>query len=70
VATKLHAAACSGKCAALKQMRQSVAARRRSAFAGILRDRYSVEADDFSDVLEVVTDHLECGAPDSDVDDD
>ncbi|CAJ1427709.1 unnamed protein product [Effrenium voratum] len=65
--TRLHAAMGAGKCEALQRM--SAVLKRTSVFAA-MRQRYGVEADEIREVLEVVTDHMECAADSSDDDDD
>merc|ERR1719382_1306065 len=67
-ATQLHAAAQAGRCSSLQKMVSTVRAKRRSAWSSAVQARYSVEADDFNEVLEVLVEHLECGAADSDDD--
>mmetsp|Transcript_120159 Transcript_120159/g.375703 ORF Transcript_120159/g.375703 Transcript_120159/m.375703 type:complete len:578 (+) Transcript_120159:56-1789(+) len=64
-ATQLHAAAHAGRCAPLGRMACTLRAHRRSAWAAMARARYGVEADEFCEVLEAVTEHLECGAASS-----
>lgn len=62
--TQLHAAAGAGRCQALRCMANALRQHQRSAWAAAVRTRYDVEADEFRDVLEVVTDHLESSAAD------
>ncbi|CAE7610293.1 unnamed protein product, partial [Symbiodinium sp. CCMP2456] len=62
--TQLHAAAGAGRCQALRCMATALRQHQRSAWAAAVRTRYDVEADEFRDVLEVVTDHLESSAAD------
>eukprot|EP00930_Biecheleria_cincta_P057960 TRINITY_DN43825_c0_g1_i1.p1 TRINITY_DN43825_c0_g1~~TRINITY_DN43825_c0_g1_i1.p1 ORF type:complete len:593 (+),score=89.56 TRINITY_DN43825_c0_g1_i1:176-1954(+) len=69
VATQLHAAAGAGRSGALRQMAAAARSHRSSAWACAVRARYGVEADEFRDVLETITDHLECSAA-SESDDD
>lgn len=68
-ATQVHAAAYSGRCSALQLMAHTLRAKRRSGWASVVCARYGVEVDEFTEVLEVVNDHLECSAAVGDDDD-
>lgn len=62
VATHLHAAAEAGRCEALRRMAKMVTSRKRTSWAAAVCQNYGVDEDEFRDVFEIVTEHLECGA--------
>eukprot|EP00434_Breviolum_minutum_P035054 symbB.v1.2.031028.t1/scaffold3558.1/size54088/3 len=71
VCTTLHAAAGAQKRSqALQRMQSTLRQHQRSAWSAALKQRFGVEADEWREALEVVTDHLESGADVSDEDDD
>jgi len=65
-ATHLHAAAHAGRCEPLRNMVRTVRASRRSAWAATVQARHGVDVDEFQEVIDCITDHLECGAAGSD----
>lgn len=69
VCTTLHAAAGAQKRSqALQRMQSTLRQHQRSAWSAALKQRFGVEADEWREALEVVTDHLESGADVSDED--
>ncbi|CAE8601629.1 unnamed protein product, partial [Polarella glacialis] len=69
VATQIHAMAGAGRCRALSRMAAAVKAHMHSGWSGAVRTRYGLEVDDFREVLDTITDHLECSAADASDDD-
>lgn len=62
-ATRLHAVAgAGGRCGALRRMAATAKGAARSAWAAPLRDRFGVEADEFREVFELVSEHFESAA--------
>merc|ERR1719247_1815992 len=70
VATQLHAAAQAGRCEALKLMAKIVKSRQRTSWAAAVQAQYGVDLDEFREVFDTVTEHLECAAAESSEDED
>ncbi|CAK0802723.1 unnamed protein product, partial [Prorocentrum cordatum] len=61
-ATHVHSVTGAGPCAPLKRMASATRAALRSGWGAAARAHFDVELDEFRDVLEAVTEHLESGA--------
>merc|ERR1712129_136524 len=62
VGSQLHAAAEAGRCEALRLMAKTVKAQMRTSWAATLQTQHGVDSDEFREVYEVVSEHLESSA--------
>mmetsp|Transcript_25273 Transcript_25273/g.72006 ORF Transcript_25273/g.72006 Transcript_25273/m.72006 type:complete len:607 (-) Transcript_25273:113-1933(-) len=70
VATRLHAASGAGRSVALGRMAVAARSAWKSGVSRLLESKYGVEGDEFREVVEAITEQLECSAADGDDGDD